>query len=160
MQPRPDGNALFRQHFRRFFAVFPRQEGHRSRLMCPGKHPEALLDKPPDAALEALLLLPENRIRAHPFQVYQPLGQGGAARHVQRPRLQPLRQLLRHLLRDGLGARSAIQEWLSIAPAQEQPRAPRAEKSNGSVPADWAASRMKGTPRWRHRAAISPTGRI
>ena len=38
--------------------------------------------------------------------------------------------------------------------------APSDEKSIGSVPADWAASRMKGTPRFRHRAAISPTGRI
>ena len=66
--------------------------------MDSGEHPEALLHKAPDAVPQALLLLPENGIRSHPFQVFQALGQGSVARHIQGSRLQPFRQFIWHFL--------------------------------------------------------------
>ena len=45
-------------------------------------------------------------------------------------------------------------------PGMAMNSAPKAPMSTGRLPADWAASRIKGTPAARHRAAISCTGRM
>ena len=43
--------------------------------------------------------------------------------HIDRPCLQPLRQHIRHIFPNGFAARAAEQQWGSLPPAQQQPRA-------------------------------------
>ena len=52
----------------------------------------------------------------------QALQQSRDARHVVGPCLQPVRQLLRHVLQKGLGAGASLQQRLSLVAAQQQPR--------------------------------------
>ena len=47
-----------------------------------------------------------------------------------------------------------------MCPGMAIKAAPSSRKDRGRQPADWEASTMRGTPLWRHRAAIDSMGRI
>ena len=119
MKSRPDSNSQVPQRLGKFLAVMPGQEGNGARLMGAGKHPAAQFFQSGGAGFRLKMLPPSDILHPFPLKIGQPLGQSRDSRHIQRPRLQPLRQIFRHILPDRIAAGAAHQQRLPFPAAEE-----------------------------------------
>ena len=98
MKPCPDGNFLPGQECRRLFAIHSRQKRNGTALMLPIKHPEAQFFQSSGtegSTSEFLLCSGFHSVLPEESQARM---KSGDPRHIQSPRLSPVRQKIRHSL--------------------------------------------------------------
>ena len=113
----PEGEAHFRQFFRRLLTVHTRQEGYCPRLILPRKDLHPQFFQPPDGPEKFPVFPAENRLLPHPEDIPKPLCQSRIPRYIQGPRLQPVRQIFRHILLNGCTSGTTVQQRAGILPA-------------------------------------------
>ena len=134
MESRPHRRALRRKSFAQRLAVPTVQAKAQHTCLCPilrgiehlrtGNIPQQCRHMSRQVSL-----VPCNTSHALLLHKSQALQKSCNPRHIVRPCLQPVRQLLRHLLQDRLRPRAAPQQWLRLRAAQQQPRALRPVQS-------------------------------